>query len=209
MHEELIHKIDPLSEIYKIHKDLPSSVYAFFTQLSADEQLVLRILILSKEAQTIRAIRRTIAKYFSVIYLTPEERKNISSPEKFISILASKPREIDLQKKSLIDDMSEREFEKYVSDFNKQHKAIKIPSYQKIRTILESLRSIGVVSQRKGVGKADELWVISPVFSRIIMMCLEEIEKKVPEIIESKKAGCRKSVYEDLYFMLTGRRLIS
>jgi len=182
--ESSIEKIPQLKEYYATQKNLLHAFFAFYTQLTEEEQEVIRILVNKIRATSIGSIRKEIAREMIKKSTWMNLKKNIEPTKEMEEILMG---EKD------INEMNARWFERFVSEFNKKYPDLRIPSYHKIKSVLQTLESMNIVQRRKNMSiKADELWTLTPEFAYVVAYVLSEASKK------------ENFPYTKLYYLLTG-----
>jgi hypothetical protein len=95
-------------------------------------------------------------------------------------------------------EMSESDFEEFVSRLNKKYPSRVLPSYYKIKDLLENFKKIGLVLSRDvKERKAETLWYIEPKFLKIYLTIINDLERK-------NKDNTITDTELSLYHMLTG-----
>jgi len=170
-----------------LHETVTDSLIALFKSLDEVEQTTLRALINVRYAMSVRQLRRVIAKILSSGTKSP-----IHSYRKIGSV------DVDLPEGSNFENLPEPKFEEKVSELNRKHPELNIPSYYKVKNVLKELNNMNLaLSKPTKFRKADELWYINPKFFKIFLYVVKGLEaKEKPSYVDNLA-----------YIQLTGREL--
>jgi hypothetical protein len=173
---EELRKIDVFNK-QKFKKETSlESLASFFESLDEKEQNLLRTMLDISSASSIRKIRRKLV-YETVDSETLKEEK--------------------LNMKQIFE-MPESDFEELVSKLNKKYPSRVLPSYYKIKDLLENFKKTGLVLSRDvKERKAETLWYVEPKFVKIYLTIKNDLERKL-------KNNTITDTEVSLYQMLTG-----
>ncbi|MCS7123528.1 MAG: hypothetical protein RMJ17_03080 [Candidatus Aenigmarchaeota archaeon] len=188
-------KLIPAFQKIEKKEDLVGTLFAFFKTLTREEKIIFQILFDSINPLSIREIR----KRYLLTYVSILEKDN--KKEKILEIIKNLREKIEKEKdvspSSLIENLNDAETSKLISEINKKILSYpKIPSYYKIKKILEYFENLGLVTKRELEGrKAESIWLLSPSFSKICSSVVSYIETKEE----------RTSIEVEVYYYITGK----
>lgn len=212
--KELLNELKALPAFQKIKvkekESLIDALFSFLKSLLPEEKLVIQILYNSPNPLSVKQIRKKYAIFMAIKsfeltlklswikskYQQRFGKKLLPSGNnlgKFIQMAFLEP-----SIRNFFETFKEKEIESLISFLNKNLPE-KIPSYYKLKGILEYLESIGVVNKRELTGrKAETVWFLSPIFSKICSSIISFIER------ENNKRPIT-SIEKEVYFLITGR----
>lgn len=209
--QNLAKEIKLIPAFQKIEKkeNLVEALFALFKTLTEEEKTTLRILYNSENPLSIRQIRKLymiekIIQNLEMIRKMKEiESKTFKGFEKLSHNIFEEvfKEQLKLEKITfLLKNLNDRKTAKMISELNKILPD-KIPSYYKFKTVLEYLKELGLVEKRElEKRKAENVWFLSPIFSKICASVVFYIEKS-PNLLHS-------SIEREVFKTITGRESI-
>jgi hypothetical protein len=182
-----------------IRESLLENLIAFFKQLLPEEQQLLRILFRSSHAISIKQIRKkfvvsNVRKSFDILIKNPSLLQKVKiwkdqhKDEEFELMMKQMKHLLREKEKEglgiddfigFVENLKDREIEEFISFFNKESPE-KIPSYYKIKGLLETFEKNGITAGRELKDqKAEKVWFLSPSFSKIMFGVVNKIENSM------------------------------
>lgn len=176
---------------------IPETLYAFFKQLQPEEQTVLRILFNTPHALSVRQIKKAYMFQLALTYPETTTKNPLLVELKTSGVNSIREDRTKFYNKLKDIIRTERDAESFISFFNKNAPE-KVPAYYKIKNTLEYFEKEGLCGKRAlAEQKAEEIWFLSPIFSKIYFIAINALEQK-------QNAGGSTELERKTHLLLTG-----
>jgi DNA-binding HxlR family transcriptional regulator len=173
-------------------KDLPNMFFTFYKTLLPEEIAILQILY-KKGSLNVKQIR----KAYAVRVALEEENRKLVESLPFVKDKLSMLETNELER--ALEILKEKELEKLIVFLNKIQPK-RIFSYYTLKSLLEHLEGMGVISKREVKDrKVGVVYFLSPSFSKLCSAAIDFIEAK------AKKTSLS-SIEEEVYQFITANK---